>query len=148
MLGIVIATHGKLSDGLKDAAEVVIGEVNNLQTVNLNPQDDIQVFGKRIIDKICEVNQGDGVIILTDIVGASPYNQSVLGINTLDEELQKKVFVVGGVNLPMLLETINHQILSTEIQEAAHAIVLQGSNSLNLRSLSTESSTSNDEDEF
>jgi PTS system mannose-specific IIA component len=36
MLGIVIATHGKLSDGLKDSAEVIMGETNNIVTVNLN----------------------------------------------------------------------------------------------------------------
>ena len=42
MLGIVIATHGNLSDGLKDAAEVIVGTTNNIATVNLNPGDDLQ----------------------------------------------------------------------------------------------------------
>ena len=48
MLGIVIATHVKLSDGLKDAAEVIVGTTNNIATVNLNPGDDVQELGTTI----------------------------------------------------------------------------------------------------
>ncbi|WP_396162942.1 PTS sugar transporter subunit IIA, partial [Carnobacterium sp.] len=55
MLGIVIATHGKLSDGLKDSAEVIMGETNNIATVNLNPGDDVQELGTKIKIAIHEV---------------------------------------------------------------------------------------------
>lgn len=130
MLGIVIATHGKLSDGLKDAAEVIVGTTNNIATVNLNPGDDVQELGTTIESAIKEVNQATGVIVLTDLVSASPYNQSVLITNGLEPELQEKVYVVGGVNLPMLLEAINHQILSTPVEEAVSAILTQGTDSL------------------
>ncbi len=42
MLGIVIATHGALSDGAKDAATVIMGATENIETVNLNSGDDVQ----------------------------------------------------------------------------------------------------------
>lgn len=130
MLGIVIATHGKLSDGLKDAAEVIVGTTNNITTVNLNPGDDVQELGTTIEAAIREVDEASGVIVLTDLVSASPYNQSVLITNGLEPELQATVYVIGGVNLPMLLETINHQLLSTPVEEAVPAILAQGTDSL------------------
>lgn len=148
MLGIVIATHGKLSDGLKDAAEVIIGETNNIVTVNLNAGDDVQALGGKIENAINEVNQDAGVIVLTDLVSASPYNQAVLVTNGLDSEAQEKVYVIGGVNLPMLLETINHQILSTPVEEIAEAVVAQGTDSLSSWHISEVAEGEDDEDDF
>ncbi|MEO1770033.1 PTS sugar transporter subunit IIA [Candidatus Enterococcus ferrettii] len=149
MLGIVIATHGKLSDGLKDSAEVIIGATNNIATVNLNQGDDVQALGTKIKEAINEVNQGEGVIVLVDLVSASPYNQSVLTVNDLESELQEAVYIVGGVNLPMLLETINHQILGTPVEQAAQAVISQGSDSLSMWHVSmVEVSDDDDEDDF
>lgn len=147
MLGIVIATHGKLSDGLKDAAEVIVGTTNNIATVNLNPGDDVQELGVTIEAAIKEVNKDAGVIVLTDLVSASPYNQSVLITNGLASELQEKVYVIGGVNLPMLLETINHQILNTSVEEIAPAVLAQGADSLDVWHVS-EVAEEDDEDDF
>lgn len=125
MLGIVIATHGTLSNGIKEAAEVIMGNTENIATVNLNAGDDIEKLGKKINNAILEVNQGDGVVVLVDLVSASPYNQSVLATNQLDPELRDKVYIIGGVNLPMLLEIINHQILGTQIEIVAKSAAEQ-----------------------
>ncbi|MDT2753955.1 PTS sugar transporter subunit IIA [Enterococcus pseudoavium] len=147
MLGIVIATHGKLSDGLKDAAEVIVGTTNNIATVNLNPGDDVQALGSKIETAVKEVDQNEGVIVLTDLVSASPYNQSVLITNGLEPELQANVYVIGGVNLPMLLETINHQLLSTPVEEIAPAVLAQGADSLDVWHISAMDED-DDEDDF
>ncbi|MGM0125981.1 PTS system, mannose-specific IIA component [Enterococcus sp. AZ194] len=148
MLGIVIATHGKLSDGLKDAAETIMGATHNIQTVSLNAGDEIQQLGKKIKEAIIEVNQGGGVIVLVDLVGASPYNQSVLAINQLEETIQESVCVIGGVNLAMLLETINHQILETPLSEIAELVIIQGENSLDKWDSAMQSKEEMDEDDF
>jgi len=130
MLGIVIATHGSLSNGLKDSAEVIFGPTNNIATANLNLGDDVQALGATIKESILEVNQGDGVIVLVDLVSASPYNQSVLVTNSLEKPLQDSVYIIGGVNLPMLLEGINHQLIGTPVEEAAEAVIAQGKSSI------------------
>ena len=130
MLGIVIATHGTLSNGMKDAAEVIMGNTENMVIVNLNAGDDVEQLGKKINNAILEVNQDDGVMVLVDLVSASPYNQSVLVTNQLEQELKDKVYIVGGVNLPMLLEVINHQILGTEIETVAKLAEEQEENQL------------------
>lgn len=148
MIGIVIATHGKLSDGLKDSAEVIIGATDNIATVNLNQGDDVQALGAKIKQAIHEVNQNDGVIVLTDLVSASPYNQSVVAASALEPDLQNAVYVVGGVNLPMLLETINHQILASPIETVAQAVVDQGLDSLSVWHASMIEADEDEEDDF
>ncbi|WP_315110021.1 PTS fructose transporter subunit IIA [Clostridium intestinale] len=132
MLGIVIATHGTLSDGIKDAAEVIMGNTENILTVNLNAGDDVEKLGKKINSSILEVNQGDGVLVLVDLVSASPYNQSVLVTNKLEQELKDKVYIIGGVNLPMLLEIINHQILGSQIEIVAKSAAEQAKDCISL----------------
>ena len=147
MLGIVIATHGSLSNGLKDSAEVIFGPTNNITTANLNLGDDVQALGATIKEAILEVNQGDGVIVLVDLVSASPYNQSVLVTNSLEKPLQDSVYVIGGVNLPMLLEGINHQLIGTPVEEAAEAVIAQGKNSISDWHVSMTADEDDDEDD-
>lgn len=127
MLGIVIGTHGTFSDGLKDAAEVIMGAVNNIETVNLEAGEDVLDLGAKLQEAIHTVDKGKGVIVLVDLVSASPYNQAVMAISQFEKELQDSVYVVGGVNLPMLLETINHQMLDTPVEEIAEQVTKQGS---------------------
>ena len=146
MIGIVIATHGKLSDGFKDAAEVVVGQTENITTVNLNPGDSVDLLGEQIATAIGEVNQGDGVIVLTDLLSASPYNQSVFAINGLSAELASQVYVVSGVNFPMLLEAINAQLIGTEIVTAVDLIMTQGKNGIASWQISDSGSDEEEED--
>ena len=150
MLGIVIATHGTLGDGLKSSAEVIMGETHNIATVNLNQGEDVQKLGDKIQTAITEVNQGDGVIILVDLISASPYNQSMMVINRLEKTIQESIYLIGGVNLPMLLETINHQLLNTPIEEIADLVVNQGAVGVGSWHLSMleENDENDDEDDF
>lgn len=148
MIGIVIATHGGLSDGFKDAAEVVVGQTENIATVNLNPGDSVDLLGEQIVTAIGEVSQGDGVIILTDLLSASPYNQSVLAISGLSEELASQVYVVSGVSFPMLLEAINAQLIGTEITSAVEAIIEQGKNGIASWQISDSGSDEEEEEDF
>lgn len=147
MLGIVIATHGTFSNGIKDAAEVIMGQTENITTVNLKAGDDIEQLGEKIHGAILEVNQGDGVIVLVDLLSASPYNQSLLASNKLDTALKEKVYVIGGLNLPMLLETINHQILNTPVEQIAAQAVAQAQECVNYWHYSQDVSDAGDDDD-
>lgn len=150
MIGIVLATHGSLSDGLKDAAEVIMGHVDNTVTVNLNQGDDVQKLSKKINQAIHDVNQGDGILILVDLLSASPYNQSVVTIHELEKELQEDVYIIGGANLPMVLESINHQMLMTPIEAVAKSVIEQGEDSLDVWHISNQpmGDEEDEEDDF
>ncbi|UQF71328.1 PTS fructose transporter subunit IIA [Vagococcus lutrae] len=148
MLGIVIATHGKFSSGLKDAAEVIVGATQNIETVSLNQGDDVFELGNKIEEAVNKVNKGSGVVILVDIISASPYNQSLLVINRLADELKEQVYVVGGVNLPMLIEAINHQLIETPVTEVPQALIAQSKESIDGWDSSMIDVEDDDEDDF
>jgi len=104
MIGILIATHGELSKGLVDAVELIMGEQEKIDTVSLKHGDDITGFGEKIKEKIEQLDNGKGVLVFTDIFGASPFNQSAQQKRTL-ESIEFRI--ISGVNLPMLLEVIS-----------------------------------------
>lgn len=67
--------------------------------------------------------EGKSIIIFTDLFGASPYNQSTLAIRSLPIEIQNKITIITGVNLPMLLEAINQKMIDSSIESAITAIL-------------------------
>lgn len=148
MLGIVIATHGKFSSGLKDSANVIMGATTNIATVSLNQGDEISDFGNKIKAAIQEVDKGNGVVVLVDLVSASPYNQSLLIISELEQVNKDSIHVISGVNLAMLLEAINHQLLETPIKTAVELITEQGISSITKWNLADLTVFEDDEDDF
>lgn len=123
MIGIVVAAHGKMSKGIIDAAELIIGGTDDIVPISLEQQDDVSLLQEKIIKGINKVNKDEGVIIFTDLFGASPYNQSTLAIRSLPIEIQNKTTIITGVNLPMLLEAINQKMIDSSIESAITAIL-------------------------
>ena len=97
MIGLILVTHGQLAREFVSAMEHVVGPQAAIASVCIGPQDDAQACREEISDKIAEVNQGQGVIVLTDLFGGTPSN---LAISLLEEG---KVEVIAGINLPMLI---------------------------------------------
>ncbi|MEN9017741.1 MAG: PTS sugar transporter subunit IIA [Hellea sp.] len=98
MIGLVIVTHGLLAIELKHAAEHVVGQQDNLETVCIGPDDDMELRREDIRLAVKKVDSKNGVILLTDMFGGTPSN---LAISMLREG---KVEVLAGVNLPMLIK--------------------------------------------
>ena len=98
MIGLVIVTHGQLAIELQRAAEHVVGPQDNLETVCIGPDDDMERRRDDIRAAVKRVDTKNGVILLTDMFGGTPSN---LAISMLSED---KVEVLAGVNLPMLIK--------------------------------------------
>ena len=98
MIGMVLVTHGRLAEELRLAMEHVVGAQNNVATVCIGPDDDIERRRADIQHSIESVDRGDGVVLLTDMFGGTPSN---LAISLMD---RKGVEVIAGVNLPMLVK--------------------------------------------
>ena len=98
MIGLVIVTHGLLAIELKYAAEHVVGQQDNLETVCIGPDDYMELRREDIRLAVKKVDSKNGVILLTDMFGGTPSN---LAISMLREG---KVEVLAGVNLPMLIK--------------------------------------------
>lgn len=123
MIGIIVATHGKMSNGIVSAADLIIGSTENIKTLNLFQEDNVQDLHGKFLNEIKAVDQNDGVIIFVDLAGASLYNQAVLAVNSLAAEQQKKVHVIAGVNLPMFIDAINQQMIGSSIQDAVASVI-------------------------
>ena len=98
MIGLMIITHGNLALELKSAMEHMIGDQNDIEIFSITPEDDIDIQKHNIEKKLKELNQGKGVIILTDVFGGTPSN---LALNFLEPGI---IEIMSGVNLPMLIK--------------------------------------------
>ena len=98
MIGLMIITHGNLALELKSAMEYMIGNQNDIEILSITPEDDINIQKNNIEKKLKELNQGKGVIILTDVFGGTPSN---LALNFLEPGI---IEIMSGVNLPMLIK--------------------------------------------
>ncbi|NQV46950.1 MAG: PTS sugar transporter subunit IIA [Rhodospirillaceae bacterium] len=98
MIGMVLVTHGRLADELVSALEHVVGPQEHTKTVCIGADDDMEQRRKDILESIADVEQGKGVILLTDMFGGTPSN---LAISVIDKA---NVEVIAGVNLPMLIK--------------------------------------------
>jgi len=98
MIGLMIITHGNLALELRSAMEHMIGDQNNIEIFSITPEDDVDIQKNNIEKKLKELNQGKGVIILTDVFGGTPSN---LALNFLEPGV---VEIMSGVNLPMLIK--------------------------------------------
>jgi len=97
MVGILIVSHGRLAEALISSIQFLVGNLQKIRGVSIWPKDKGKEVKDRIRNGIKEVNDGDGVVILTDVLGGTPTN---LSLSFLENE---KVEVVTGVNMPMLL---------------------------------------------
>ncbi|UJF16327.1 PTS sugar transporter subunit IIA [Jeotgalibaca sp. MA1X17-3] len=147
MIGLIVATHGKMSDGIVDAAHLIIGSTENIETLNLIHGDDVQVLKEKMLDAIEAVNQNEGVIIFTDLFGASPYNQATLAIHSLPQELKEKIFVLTGVNLPMLLEAISQRMIGSSVEAAVSSIMSEAQQSMVVWPNKEDANVDDDEDD-
>ena len=95
MLEIMIVTHGKLSEGLKDAAEVIVGTSSHIETMCLESGEDIQTFGEKVKEKLTMINTAEPMLVFVDLISASPYNQALLAVNELTEEKKAATYVIG-----------------------------------------------------
>ncbi len=98
MIGMVLVTHGRLADELISALEHVVGPQPNVKTVCIGPDDDMEQRRAEILDSAAKADEGDGVVLLTDMFGGTPSN---LAISVMDKA---NVEVIAGVNLPMLIK--------------------------------------------
>ena len=98
MIGIVLVTHGRLAAEFVAALEHVVGKQKKVAAISIGPEDDMERRRADILAAVDRVDDGDGVILMTDMFGGTPSN---LAISVMD---RGKIEVIAGVNLPMLIK--------------------------------------------
>jgi PTS system mannose-specific IIA component len=98
MVGLVVITHCRIAEELLKAAELILGPIPACIPIGISADEKLEKIAERVEQALARVEEGEGVLILTDLFGGTPSNVSLSFLQ------EKKVEVVSGVNLPMLLK--------------------------------------------
>lgn len=128
MIGVLIATHGNLGGELVKAAEMIHGPLKMVLHVSVDQDKGVEDIKKEISTGIKKLDQGQGVLILTDLFGGTPSNLSLSFLKA------GKIEVVTGVNLPMLLKLAEVRKDNKTLEEFAHCLKEYGIKNISLAS--------------
>ncbi len=103
MTGIILASHGNLAAGMKNAVHMIYGECSDLAVIGLEDSDNLEEWGEEL-GRLIELFPA-GVIILADLFGGTPCNQCLL--KTIERAKNREaVSLIAGMNLGMVLEVL------------------------------------------
>jgi len=127
MIGVVIATHGRLAEEALSCVQAIVGPLERARAVAVSSAIPMDAAREAIATAIREVDDGSGVLVLTDMLGGTPANLA-LGF------VSDRVDVVTGVNLPMLLKLSTCRTPEARLADVARLICVYGQKNITLAS--------------
>jgi PTS system mannose-specific IIA component len=127
MIGLLVITHCQLAKELLEAAEFIVGAIEAVEHVSIDASTDSKKLLDSIEKKMVALDQGQGVLVLTDMFGGTPSN---LALSFLDRD---SVEVVTGINLPMVI-AVAHNRKGHSLSEVAAMAKTAGRRSISLAS--------------
>ncbi|MBI0102967.1 PTS sugar transporter subunit IIA [Gilliamella sp. W8145] len=103
-LPIILASHGPFSQGALECAQMLMGEQDNIHVISVLIDSNIDNLRQEMQSSYKKLNQGNGVIILVDIMGGTPCNLATELLISHDD-----VLLFCGFNIPVLLEVLNNR---------------------------------------
>ena len=128
MIGLVVATHGKLAQEMLATAEQIVGPLATVTWCSVEPGSSAEELRERIHEAVQRVEQGDGVLVLADLFGGSPCRESMALCAKANLE------VVCGVNLPMVIKAASLRHEGHSVATLAQALVQYGQRNITLAS--------------
>jgi PTS system mannose-specific IIA component len=97
LVGVVVVSHCRVAEEMVRATEQITGPLQACKALSFQAGQAVEEMVKQLREAVKEVDQGKGVLILTDLFGGTPANISL-------SLLGPKIEVVCGMNLPMLIK--------------------------------------------
>lgn len=119
MIGIVIVTHNGLAQEMATATQLIVGAQEQLRTVGIGPDDDVDERKREIAEAIKAVDAGKGVVLVTDMFGGTPCNLALTFLR------KGKVEVLAGANLPSLIKLVSVRA-DRKLEEAVKLAIESG----------------------
>ncbi|MGE5247207.1 MAG: PTS sugar transporter subunit IIA [Verrucomicrobiota bacterium] len=98
MIGAVVVCHGTLATELVRAAEIIVGKIEGIVAVDIPASMGMEEIHAAVEGALRTVDEGNGVLLMTDMFGGTPSNIALSFLGT------HAVEVVTGVNLPMMVK--------------------------------------------
>jgi mannose PTS system EIIA component len=130
MVGIIIVAHTPVASAMLGFAEHTYGSSpERIRAVDIAPYEDTKASFDRVMKAAYAVNSGHGILILTDVMGATPANvaSKLEALGPLSG-LNAPVIVLAGLNLPMLMRCITHR--GDSLEELAQKALVGGQNGI------------------
>jgi mannose/fructose-specific phosphotransferase system component IIA len=123
MIGIVLISHGEMAKGIYSSASMFVSQLNQVNYLALWPGDNPDDFQKKLETMIQEVDSGDGVFILADMLGGTPCNRAMYSLG-------KKVRMLTGLSFPMLYSLLTIREETNNIQNIAVKVIDEAKNNM------------------
>lgn len=120
MFGVVVTSHGEVASALVKAAAAMLGPLDRTHAVSFAAGHDLAANRGVVQSAIDAVDEGEGVLVLCDLLGGTPSNVC------LSSDYGTPVEVLTGVNLPMLLKAATLQLAGATLRQAADLLVEYG----------------------
>jgi PTS system mannose-specific IIA component len=125
MIGVIIATHGEFGNALLDTLRMILGDIEGIESLSLLSEDSMETFMAKMDKALNQVDpNAAGALVLVDMLGGTPFNVSV------QLAQKRKIEVVTGVNLPMLIKVSSHRdepdlkFLASEVQKTTRESIV------------------------
>ncbi|MDD3139442.1 MAG: PTS fructose transporter subunit IIA [Lachnospiraceae bacterium] len=142
MRKLLIATHGRFAAGIKETLNFILGDATNTQALcaYVEPGFDME----KAVDKaISDLNEDDELIVSVDIFGGSVCNAFSTRIT------DSRVFIISGVNFPMLLDIANSLDSATDTRNLINSAINAGKEGIiNVNDVMLQASECEEEDDF
>jgi PTS system N-acetylgalactosamine-specific IIA component len=123
MIGLVITGHGLFAEGMHSSARMIAGENELTKYVCFEEGMNTEQLSEKLVAAYNELGECDGIIVLSDLPGGSPFRTAVESAMTLPE---KKIVVLSGTNLPMIITAATMASFSDDVEAMAEELMLEG----------------------
>ncbi len=128
MIGILLVSHGMFSEALRNSSQMIIGEIEQIDTVCLISEADIDEFENSILQKANKLDMGEGVLVLADLCGGTPYNrvQSLMQRGLITGKL------ISGMNMPLVINACFERNNVETISELVDFLIEEENNGIEM----------------
>lgn len=123
MKGILLLSHGELCNGMVNSIELITGRAEKLKTVSLCMDSDLDDFSNAVEKSIDELDDGEGVLIIVDIVSGTPYNTACRFLES------KNIEIITGMSMPIVITAIFERDLHS-LEELSDVCINSGKDSI------------------
>ena len=110
MYNILIVSHGSIAKGFYETAEMIMGDVEGVRAIGIQPGESAQDFGEKVVKLADEIYTEDGLLVLADLFGGTPSNTAIMKLLNRYDNIQ----LISGINLPILLEALGGRVMALE----------------------------------